>query len=134
MENPTQTLKALEQKFWQSIVDHDTDAALKLLEEPSLMVSTHGSMKFDHAGYRRMAEKGSMILDSFELSDMDVLFPSDSTAILSYNVKQVMTLRGKNDRTEQKMRDTSTWVRRGNSWKCVMHTETPATQPGTPNA
>ena len=121
-------LKLLELRFWQTILDRDTDTALHLLEEPALMVSTHGALKFDHAGYRRMAEQGSMVLDSFEISDMDILFPSDSTAILSYNVKQVMTPRGKTERTVQQMRDTSTWVRRGKSWKCAMHTETPVAQ------
>ena len=59
MAAPSKTLIDLEKKFWQSMVDQDTDAALKLLEEPALMVSSHGAMKFDHAGYRKMAEQGS---------------------------------------------------------------------------
>jgi hypothetical protein len=59
------TLVDLETKFWQSMVDQDTDAALALLTEPALMVSGHGAMKFDHAGYRKMAEQGSMVLTSF---------------------------------------------------------------------
>ncbi len=128
MEHPSQTLKALELKFWQSMVDNDTATALNLLDEPALMVSTHGSMMFDHAGYRRMAEHGAMVLLTFDISDMDVVFPSESTAILSYNVKQVMQPRGGDGKIEQQMRDTSTWVRKGNRWKCVMHTETPAAQ------
>ena len=28
-------------------------------------------MKFDHAGYRRMAEQGPMVITSFELGDME---------------------------------------------------------------
>jgi hypothetical protein len=126
MEDAAQTLKDLEHKFWQSMVDNDTDAALQLLEDPALMVSTHGSMMFDHAGYRRMAEHGSMVLTSFDISDMDVVFPSESTAILSYDVQQVVKPRGKNEDFVQQMHDTSTWVRKNNRWKCVMHTETPA--------
>ena len=74
MTNPTQTLAELETKFWQSMVDQETDVALDLLSEPALMVSSHGSMKFDHAGYRQMAEHGSMVVTSFELSDVDVVF------------------------------------------------------------
>jgi len=72
--NPTQTLAELETKFWQSMVDQETDVTLDLLSEPALMVSSHGSMKFDHAGYRQMAEHGSMVVTSFELSDVDVVF------------------------------------------------------------
>src|SRR5689334_9880989 len=97
MENPAQMLTDLEHRFWQSMVDNDTDAALALLEDPALMVSTHGSMMFDHDGYRRMAEHGSMVLTAFDISDMDIVFPSESTAILSYNVKQVVQPRGKKE-------------------------------------
>lgn len=129
MQDPAKTLTTLEQRFWQSIVDNDTDTALDMLEEPSMMVGPQGVMKFDHDGYRRAAEEMSGVLKSFELSDMDVLFPTDSTAVLSYNVRQVTTPRGKRERTVQEMRDTSTWIRRGEHWKCVMHTEAPAQQP-----
>jgi hypothetical protein len=73
-----------------------------------------------------MAEKGSMVLKSFELSDMQVVFPNDSTAVLTYHVKQKVTPRGKSDAAVQEMNDTSTWIKAGDSWQCVMHTETPA--------
>ena len=36
----------------------ETDVALSLLCEPALMVNSHGAMKFDHAGYRQMADHG----------------------------------------------------------------------------
>jgi hypothetical protein len=126
MTTPNKTLVDLETRFWQSMVGQDTDAALELLSEPALMVSSHGSMKFDHAGYRKMAEQGSMVLTSFELSDMDVVFPNDTTAVLTYHVKQGVAPRGKGKGAVQEMNDTSTWIRQGDAWKCVMHTETPA--------
>jgi len=59
------------------------------------------------------------------LSDIDVVFPADDTAILTYRVKQAMAPRGKSASTTQEMADTSTWVRKGGQWQCVMHTETP---------
>ena len=89
------------------------------------MVSAHGAMKFDHAGYRQMAEHGSMVVNSSELSDMEVVFPNDSTAILSYRVKQGVAPRGKGATTEQEMNDTSTWIKTEHGWRCAMHTETP---------
>ena len=125
MQAPSKTLIDLENKFWQSMVDEDTDVALAMLDEPALMVSSHGAMKFDHAGYRQMAEKGSMVLKSYQLSDVDVMFPADDTAILTYRVKQAMAPRGKSESMTQEMADTSTWVRKGGQWQCVMHTETP---------
>jgi hypothetical protein len=125
MQAPSKTLIDLENKFWQSMVDEDTDTALAMLNEPALMVSSHGAMKFDHAGYRQMAEKGSMVLKSYQLSDIDVVLPADDTAILTYRVKQTMAPRGKSGSLTQEMADTSTWIRRGGQWQCVMHTETP---------
>ena len=126
MTNPG-TIIDLEKKFWQSIVDTDTDAALAMLCEPSIMVSAHGAMQFDHAAYRKMAEQGPQVLKSFELSDMKVVFPNDSTAVLTYHARQTMAPRGQSDGgSTQEVNDTSTWIREGSDWKCVMHTESPA--------
>ena len=128
MPTASKTLVDLETKFWQSMVDQDTPAALAMLNEPAMMVSSHGAMKFDHAGYRRMAEQGPMVITSFELSDMEVVFPNDTTAILTYHVKQEVASRGDGDveGTTQEMNDTSTWVQTAGGWRCVMHTETPS--------
>ena len=116
----------LETKFWQTIVDQDTDTALSLLCDPAMMVSAHGAMKFDHEGYRKMAEQGTMVLTSFKLSDVEVVFPNEATAVLMYHVKQSMALRGKTESVTQEMTDSSTWVQNGKDWLCVMHTETPS--------
>lgn len=109
------------------MVEEDTDTALSLLNEPALMVSAHGSMKFDHAGYRNMAEHGMMVLKSFELRDVEVVFPNDETAVMTYRVRQTMSPRGKSESRTEEMADTSTWVRNAGQWLCVMHTETPVT-------
>ena len=124
-DSPSSTLIDLETKFWQSMVNHETEVALNLLCEPALMVSSHGAMKFDHDAYRQMADQGSMEIKSFELNDMQVVFPNDSTAVLSYRVKQALAPRGKEGTTEQEMNDTSTWVQTDQGWRCAMHTETP---------
>jgi hypothetical protein len=125
MQTANTDLITLEKKFWQSLVDEDTETALSLLDEPALMVSSHGAMQFDHEGYRRMAEQGPTVLKSFELSDMNVVFPSDATAVLTYRVRQAMATRGKSDEIEQEMADSSVWTRKDGQWRCVMHTETP---------
>jgi ketosteroid isomerase-like protein len=115
----------LETKFWQSLVDEDTDTALSMLDEPALMVSPHGAMQFDHEQYRQMAEQGSMVVKSYELSDMQVVFPTESTAVLTYRVKQALSERGKSKQIEQEMADSSVWTKKDGQWLCVMHTETP---------
>jgi len=116
----------LETRFWQSVVEQDVETALEILSEPAVMVSSRGAMKFDHEAYRRMAEKGPKVLKSFELSDMEVVFPNDSTAVLTYRVKQDVAPRGEDHGTVEEMNDSSTWIKVGGDWQCVMHTETPA--------
>ena len=125
MRTSSKTLIDLETRFWQSMVDQDADTATSMLTEPALMVSSHGAMKFDHDGYRKMAEQGGMVLKSFELSDVEVVFPNDTTAILTYEVKQSMADRGKSSGVTQQMADSSTWILTDDGWRCVMHTETP---------
>jgi ketosteroid isomerase-like protein len=126
MPTSSKTLIELEKRFWQAIVDEDADAAIEMLSEPSMMVNAHGAMQFDHQSYRRMAEKGPMVLESFELSDMKVVFPNESTAVLTYHVKQKTAQRGDGKAELHEMNDTSTWIRTGDRWQCVLHTETPA--------
>jgi hypothetical protein len=128
MQPSNKTLVELETKFWQSLVDEDTDTAIGMLDEPALMVSSHGAMKFNHADYKRMAMQGPMVVKSFELSDVDVVFPKEDTAVLTYRVKQWLTQRGKTEELKQEMADSSVWARKSGKWLCVMHTETPIGQ------
>lgn len=118
-------LVELETRFWQSMVDDDPDTALSMLDEPALMVSSHGAMQFDHGQYRQMATQGSRMVKAFELRDMNVVFPNDDTAVLTYRVHQTLASRGGGDTLEQDMADASVWTRKGGQWRCVMHTETP---------
>lgn len=126
MPTSAKTLIDLETKFWQSLLQHDAEAALQLLHDPSLMASGHGTIKFDHAGYRKMAEQGAMVVTSFELSPIEVVFPTETTAVLTYQVKQTVSAREGSkggQGTTQNMSNTSTWVHVGKRWQCVLHTE-----------
>lgn len=125
MQTSSKQIIELEKRFWQSMVDEDTDTALSMLAEPSMMVSSHGTMQFDHDDYRKMAENGSMVVKSFMLSDMNVAFPNEDTAVLTYRAKQAVASRGKSDEIQQEMADSSVWIRKSGEWRCVMHTETP---------
>lgn len=126
MRTADSTLINLEKKFWQSMVDEDTDTALEMLTEPALMVTSQGALQFSHREYREMAEKGNMVIKSFELSDVNVMFPNDDTAVLTYKVRQAMGERGEDESeaVEQLMADSSVWMRKDGEWRCFMHTET----------
>ena len=117
-----QEIQGLETAFWQSMVDGKAEVATGMLVEPAVMVSGHGLRKFDHATYEKMAADDSMRLTGFEISDFDVVFPTQDVAVASYRVRQSMQAQGKPATTEEVF-DSSTWVKLGEAWKCVAHTE-----------
>ena len=121
-----QEIIKLEEQFWKSIVDKDTQIALDMLHEPALMVSSKGAMKFDHAGYRKMAEDDSYKLVDFKITHPEVVFPSADVAVMTYQVNQKTEMKGK--KMETNMSDSSTWVKKGKSWVCVIHTECPVAE------
>ena len=119
----TKALIDLETKFWQSMVDEDTAATLPALHNPALMASAHGAMKFNHDDYRKMAEQGAMVVTSFALSDVVVMFPVETTAVMSYRVSQTVATREGGHSTTQHMCNTATWVCVDQRWQCVMRSE-----------
>jgi Domain of unknown function (DUF4440) len=122
MTTPSNKLIDLEKKFWQSLVDQDTAAALELLRDSACMATAHGAIKFDHAGYRKMAELGPMVMASFALSDVEVMFPTETTAVMTHHVKQSVGARDGGSSATQDMSDTSTWVARGQPLEvCAAH-------------
>ncbi len=116
-------IETLERAFWESMVDNDPKVATGMLTEPSLMVSGHGAMRFDHAAYTRMAMDTKHRVLEYRISEMEVLSPSDAVAIATYRVHQKMEMDGKP--MEVDVVDSSTWVKIGGDWKCAAHTECP---------
>lgn len=114
-------IERLERAFWQSMVDGEPKVATAMLTEPALMVASHGVNKFDHATYTKMAKDDAYRLTDYEISDFDVLFPTDDVAVAAYAVKQSMEMKGK--AVTEDVFDTSTWVRSDGAWRCVAHTE-----------
>ena len=114
-------IRRLESAFWQSLVDRDADAATAMLAPEALMVSSHGTMRFDPGQYAKMLSDPKHGLLEYSLSDMDVLFAGDDVAIATYRAHQKSEMDGRV--LEQDVVDSSTWVRGDGSWKCVAHTE-----------
>lgn len=120
-------LVAMETRYWQALLEQDTNTALSLLDDPLVKVDTLGVKKLGHAEFRDMASEGHWELREYHLSDMDVEFPIDDVAVLSYAVKQMVGHRGRLGHTTQNMADTATWVRKDGAWRCAMRTETEVT-------
>ena len=120
-------IERLEREFWKSLVDRDVDTATRLLAPQALMVSSHGTMRFDPGEYAKMLTDPKHGLLEYSLSDMDVLFPSDDVAIATYRAHQKVDHDGRE--VEQDVVDSSTWVRMHGGWRCVAHTETETNPP-----
>ena len=117
-------IERLEKAFWKSIAEGQPETATQLLTEPALMISTHGVNQFDHAAYIKMANDDRFKLVDYTISDMAVLFPTDEVAIATYRVAQKVEADG--ETTQMDVYDSSTWIKMGEKWQCVMHTESPA--------
>lgn len=124
MSTTAKQIMANERKFWEAMRAQDVQAAVDLLDDTAVLAGMQGIHHFDHAGYRRMAEQGPMVLNDFALSDERVVFPSSEVAVATYRVEQSFSIDGKPSRMTSF--DTSTWVRKDGKWRCVAHTETPA--------
>ena len=117
----TAEIERLERAFWQSFVDPDADSARNMLAPQALMVSSHGTLRFDPAQYEKMLLDPQHGLLEYTLSDMDVLFASDDVAIATYRAHQKMRMDGRE--MDQDVVDSSTWVKVDGAWKCAAHTE-----------
>lgn len=117
-----ETIKQLENDFWQSMKDKDADKASAMIADECLVTGPMGAMKLNPQKYKEMTEDGKWTLEAFELSDVDVIFPADDTAVIAYKVHQTGTM--KDGRMDLTCADSTTWVRDGERWKCALHTET----------
>ena len=112
----------LEEKFWDSMVAKDAETAAGMIADPSMVVGPMGTMKMDPLTYQRMTKQGDWTLKSYELDDVDVVFPNDSTAVIGYKVHQKGEMKGKP--MDLRCADSTVWVRDGRDWKIALHSET----------
>ena len=115
-------IETLEKRFWQTMVDKDARAASAMIADQALVTGPMGAMRIDPARYEAMTEDGQWNLESYVMSDVQVVSPSDDVAIIAYKVNQKGDMKGQ--AMDLNCVDSSTWVRDGDEWKCALHTET----------
>jgi hypothetical protein len=118
-----QKIIALEQKFWRTMVDKDTEASVAMLPEKSIVAGAQGAALLTHDDYRGMAKQGAQLwqLKSFLLDDVKVIFPAENVAVIAYTVTEEMEVEGKP--LTMKAADATTWVRQDGEWMAALHTE-----------
>lgn len=113
----------LEQKFWRTIREKDTEASLAMLPERSIVVGAQGAAVLTRDDYRTMAEQHESFwkLNSFRLDDVRVIFPRDDVAVIAYTVTEEMEVQGQP--LTLKAADATTWIRKNGEWLASLHTE-----------
>ena len=122
MADSTQTIVDLEKRFWKALVDKNAEAAAGLIADECLITGPSGAMRIDPAKYKAMMRDGQWTLESFEFSDLKVIFPAEDTAVVAYKVHQTGEMKGQP--MDMECADSTAWVKDGRAWKCALHTET----------
>jgi ketosteroid isomerase-like protein len=122
MADSTQTIVDLETRFWKALVDKDAARAAELIADECLITGPSGAMRIDPGKYKAMMKDGQWTLETFEFSDVKVIFPAEDTALVAYKVHQKGELKGKP--MDLQCADSTAWVKDGRAWKCALHTET----------
>ena len=122
MADSTQTIVDLETRFWKALVAKDTAKAAALIADECLITGPSGAMRINPNKYTQMMQDGEWSLDTFEFSDVKVIFPAEDTAVVAYKVHQRGELKGQP--MDMQCADSTAWVKDGRAWKCALHTET----------
>ena len=120
-ENRESELIALENEYWRALKERDVDTALSLTGFPCVVTGPQGVRAVDRQTYQTMMEQDPYSIESFDLEDVSVEFPTADVAIVAYRVKQALTVSGQ--RISLECADASTWIRQGGKWRCWHHSE-----------
>jgi hypothetical protein len=122
MQGNKQQIIDLETRFWQSMKDKDVETAKSLIAKEGLVTGPMGTMTIDPEKYAQMTRDGQWTLDDFEINKVEVVQPTEDSAIIAYEVHQTGDMKGKP--MDLRCADSSVWVKEGGDWKCALHTET----------
>ena len=115
-------LVKLERQYWQALKDRDYDAALRMTDDPVIVVGAQGVGKMDKKSIVAMMQNAPDKLEAFELGDdIKVRMLGSDVAIVAYKAHEKLTVDG--EPVTLDVNDSSTWVRRRGRWVCALHTE-----------
>ena len=122
MSGNKQQIIDLETRFWQSMKNKDVETAKSLIAREGLVTGPMGTMTINPEKYAQMTRDGQWTLNNFEMKNVEVVQPTDDSAIIAYEVHQTGDMKGQP--MDLRCADSSVWVKEQGSWMCVLHTET----------
>ena len=122
MSGNKQQIIDLETRFWKSMTDKDVDTAKSLIAKEGLVTGPMGTMTINPEKYAQMTRDGQWTLNDFDMRKVEVVRPTEDSAIIAYEVHQTGDMKGQP--MDLRCADSSVWVKEDGSWKCALHTET----------
>ena len=119
--NGEKELIELERQYWQAIKARDAKTAMRLSDDPCLVVGAQGVGELKREALGEMLKRAPYTLRDYELSEVKVRFVRDDVALVAYKVHEDLDVEGAPLSLDAA--DSSTWVRRDGSWVCALHTE-----------
>src|SRR4051812_9623946 len=116
-----QQLVDLEKKYWDAMMARDVDGAVRMSDDPCYIAGAQGVSQISNEQYRKLMTDGKWTLHSYTMDKILARLVSPDVAIIAYTVTENLTVEGQ--KLTLTANDTSTWVRKGNEWKCSLHTE-----------
>jgi len=116
-----QHLVELEKTYWDAMVTKDVDTAVRMSDDPCYIAGAQGISQISNEQYRKLMTDGKWTLHSYNMDKVLARLVSPDVAIIAYTVTENLTVEGQ--KLTLTANDASTWVRKGNEWKCSLHTE-----------
>jgi hypothetical protein len=115
----------LERRYWQAMRDRDVRTAVALTEFPCFIAGASGVRSVDQASYEKLMADASWRIKDVEIEPgPEIRQLTDDVAVIVYGVREEMKVEGKP--VSLRAFDSSVWVRRGDRWRCAMHSESVA--------
>jgi ketosteroid isomerase-like protein len=118
-----------ERQYWRALKDKDYETALRMTDDPCIVVGPQGVNRIDEATFRATMGSENYTIRDYALDDsaMEVIVLAPDIAVVAYKVHEDLTVDGKPLALDAN--ESSTWIRRDGGWRCVMHSEALAGDP-----
>lgn len=117
----------VEKAYWNAIEKEDFDTIKKMTHFPCIVAGRQGTQALDEAAYKKMMDAGKdHKLKVLEISQTNIETVGN-TVFIGYLIEIEHTVN--TEKNTGKYACTSAWVKEGNEWKCVLHTESDLAKP-----
>src|SRR5256885_7012326 len=82
----------LEKQYWTAIKDRNVQSAMRLTDDPCIIVGASGVARISQDTFGKMLQAGGWTLHEFTLSDVQIRLVSDDAAVIAYQGEELLTV------------------------------------------